>query len=101
MVLRGHPSDSPAGAATCTRLPQPIRRRNAGRGIVALAVPGEPRLSSDAPGRKTMFKLLIPALAIGLASAYYISRNRKLEFDLKMEPKEGSPTMPVMGDGGG
>ena len=50
-----------------------------------------------------MFKLLIPALAIGLASAYYISRNRKLEFEVevKMEPKEGNPTMEVMGDGGG
>ena len=50
-----------------------------------------------------MFKLLIPVLAVGLASAYYISRNRKLEFEveLKMEPKDTNPTMTVMGDGGG
>jgi len=40
---------------------------------------------------KTMAKLiLVPAMAMGLTALYFISRNRRLEFELetKMEPRD-------------
>ena len=39
-----------------------------------------------------MLRLLVPTLAVGLVSLYFISRNRKieLEVEMKMEPKEDS-----------
>ena len=39
-------------------------------------------------------KLLIPALATGLVSLYFFSRNRKVEVDveMKMEPSDGEMT---------
>jgi len=41
-------------------------------------------------------KFLVPALALGIASLYFISRHRKLEFDveMKMEPKRDTPDTP-------
>jgi hypothetical protein len=42
-------------------------------------------------------KLLVPALAIGIASLYFISRHRKLELDveMKMEPKKDTLDQPL------
>jgi hypothetical protein len=42
-------------------------------------------------------KLIIPALALGIASLYFISRRRKFEFDaeMKMEPRQADTGEPA------